>query len=340
MPFAAIVGQERAAERIRATLRSGRMPHAFLFVGARGSGRTAMTKSLAKVLMCADRPAPDEFCATCAECRLLAHGNHPDFHEYAVPEDRQQFPVGLVREEIIPQAGRKPVRADRGVFLIRDVECMNDSSFNILLKTLEEPPRGAMFVLHTESLRTVPETIISRCRIVRFPNLDPLLLADRLVAEGMESEDARWLSRRCHGSPGQAERMKELGLPAINKRLLDRLAHLSAKDNFELSDGLSSLARDHGASGGEVRDIIQEILECIVVYYRDLSVAATAGDGELFNAAAAEQLVHAAEGHHPDDFVERAQLVMDTMEAIAANGNISLQLDHLFTELGRRHAAG
>jgi DNA polymerase-3 subunit delta' len=340
MPFAEIPGQQRATERVQATLRSGRTPHAFLFVGAPGTGREPMARALAQVVMCTDRPAPDAYCDECHDCDLLRHGNHPDLHIYGVPENRTQFPVDLVREEIIPQAGRKPTRVDRAVFLIRDVERMNDSSYNTLLKTLEEPPPGAMFVLLSQSMRNIPETIISRCRVVRFRNLEPQVLADRLAEHGIDRGDALWLARRCWGSPGLAERLADMDLPAVNQRMLKRLARLRPTDNFELSDGVESLARDHGEGATDVRDLIQEVLECIVVYYRDLALAAACEQPDLFNESAAEQIAARAEGGHPDEFADRAELVLETMDAIEQNGNVRLQLDHLFTQLGMRHARG
>jgi DNA polymerase-3 subunit delta' len=324
---------------VQATLRSGRTPHAYLFVGAPGTGREQMAKALARAVMCTEPPAPDEYCNRCHDCSLLRHGNHPDLHIYGVPEDLTQFPVALVREEIIPQAGRKPNRTPRAVFLVREADRMNASSYNSLLKTLEEPPPGAMFVLLSEALRSIPETIISRCRVVRFRNLEPDILADRLVEGGVDRQDALWLARRCWGSPGLAERLAEMDLPAVNQRLLKRLARLRPADNFELSDGVEALARDHGDGATDVRNLIQEILECIVVYYRDLALAALCEEPDLFNASAAQQVDAEAAGRHPDDFVEHAELVLDTMDAIAANGNVRLQLDHMFTELGRRHAS-
>jgi DNA polymerase-3 subunit delta' len=340
MPFAEIPGQQKATARVQATLRSGRTPHAFLFVGAPGTGREKMARALAQVVMCTDRPAPDEYCGECHDCRLLRHGNHPDLHSYGVPEGLTQFPVDLVREEIIPHAGRKPTRVDRAVFLLHDVERMNKSSFNIQLKLLEEPPPGAMIVLLATSMRFIPETIISRCRVVRFRNVEPQILADRLVEQGLDRQDAAWLARRCWGSPGLAERLADMDLPAVNRRLLTRLARLTPGDNFELSDGLESLARDHGEGATDVRNLIQEILECIVVYYRDMALAAACDQPDLFNQRAAEQVTQQAEGRHPDEFAERAEIVLDTMDAIDHYGNIRLQLDHLFTQLGMRHARG
>jgi hypothetical protein len=134
--------------------------------------------------------------------------------------------------------------------------------------------------------------------------------------------------------------LQQIELPAVNARLLSRLARLRPEDNFELSDGLNTYARDHGNSGGETREILQDVLECIVVYYRDLAVAAACDSAGLLNAGSAEDLRKRAEGRHPDEFVERAEMVMDIMDAIDSNGNVTLQLDHLFTELGRRHRTG
>ncbi len=332
-----IPGQETAARLIRAALRSDRLPHALLFVGSAGTGRLAMARELARILLCDEPPQPDAACGACRSCRLMGAGGHPDYREEAVPESRQLIPIDAVRE-MQRVAALKPVTASRRVFVIRDAERLSIEAANCFLKTLEEPPGGCVFLLIASSLRPIPETVISRCRVVRLRNLRPEVLGARLEADGAAPEDAHWLAGRAWGSPGLAEQLRRGGLHAFNKELIEQLRAVSVEDNFRLSDWLDGLARQAGGSAAASRVELQELLECALLYYRDLAVTAADPKGEppLLNRAGRDAIRKAAADAGPDGFLEQADLVLDAIEAVGNNANRRLALDHLFTELGSR----
>jgi DNA polymerase-3 subunit delta' len=230
----------------------------------------------------------------------------------------------------------KPVRAARRVFVIREADRMSLDAANCFLKTLEEPPGNCLFILIASSLRLIPETIVSRCRIVRFVNLSPQRLQSRLEAEGMEARDAHWLARRAWGSPGLAERFQQMGLHDFNRQLVEKLGQLSAADSLAFSDWLNDAARA-AHSGAETRIRLQELLECAALYYRDLALAATAGGSEceLCNQAAKDAMKEQAAATSPEAFLDKADLVLETIERIGANAHSRLALDRLFTRLPR-----
>jgi len=332
-----IPGQETAARLIRAALGSGRLPHAFLFLGSAGTGRLAMAHELARILLCGDSPQPDAACGACRNCRLLAAGTHPDYRQETVPEGKQLVPIRAVRD-MQRAAALKPAIAARRVFVVCDAERLTIEAANCFLKTLEEPPGACVFVLIASTLRPIPETVISRCRLVRFRNLKPEALAARLEAADMPPDDAHWLARRAWGSPGLAERLRQAELHSLNRELVERLRTISIEGNFSLSDWLDGLARQGGGSAAESRIRLQELLECALLYYRDLAVAAADPEGGpvLCNRAARDAIRQTAAGAEPGRFLEEADLVLDVIEAVGSNANRRLALDHLFTELGRR----
>ena len=309
--------EEGIARRLRGTLRSGRLPHAYLFVGTSGTGRLEAARWLAGVLLCTDRPAPDTACGECQSCRLMRDDCHPDYHTVGVPEGRQQLPIVAIRQ-VQHVAGLKPSLADRRVFVIRETDRMSLEAANCFLKTLEEPPGRCLFVLIAAGLRRLPETVVSRSRIVRFGNLAPDVLADRLVGEGMDADQARWLARRSWGSPGLARELQAMGLPEFNSELTERLDGLSPEQDFALSDWLGERAREGAESAARSRIALQEMLECALLHYRDLA--------ERASPPAAERLL------------EQAELVLEAIEGIGENANRQLALDRLFTELARRQA--
>jgi len=321
MGFEALHGQQRAARRLTAALRSGRAPHAWLFVGPEGTGRAEAARELARVLLCQNRPQPDRACGECDGCRAMEAGRHPDFNEVGVPEGKQLFPIEAIRQ-VQDTASLKPAMGGAHVFVVRDAERMTLEAANCFLKTLEEPPPGCAFVLIASSLRDLPETVMSRCWIVRFRNLPPEDLQRRLEAEGLAAEEARWLARRSWGSPGTAKRFHSLGLHELAGKLAEELDALSLEDNFRLSDWLNAAADADASSATEARVALQDMLECVAAYYRDRALRAC------------------AEGRPPDAMVTGAWLALDAIEQVAANANRRLCLDHLFTQLAQRtHSA-
>ncbi|NLW50077.1 MAG: DNA polymerase III subunit delta' [Candidatus Brocadiaceae bacterium] len=325
MGFESIEGQERAGRQLAGLLKSGRLPHALLFLGSAGTGRLEMARRLAAALLCPD--------STGADCRLLAGNAHPDYTQVGLPEGRQSLPLQVVRD-LQHTAGLRPVRADRRVFVVNDAERMTDEAANAFLKLLEEPPGRCVFILIASSLRRVPETIISRCRLVRFANLPQAALSRRLTEEGYADDDAHWLAGRCWGAPGLALRSAREGLHERNRELLDRLASAAPEDNLELADWLADLAKEAGA--GSARDSLQDLLECLAVYYRDLAVLAAAPEDDcpLVNRdreGAMRQ--RAAAAGDADDYLDLADTVVETIEMIGANAQMRLALDRMFTRL-------
>jgi DNA polymerase-3 subunit delta' len=314
MTFEGIPGQSEATRRLEAVLRSGRVPHAYLFVGPAGTGRSAAARELARILLCQERPAPDAACGACQSCTGMGAGRHPDYHEIGRPEGKQLLPIEAVRE-LQRAASLKPSLGSGHVFVVRDAERLSLDAANCFLKTLEEPPPGCTLVLVAASLRDLPETVVSRCRLVRFRNMAPDALRERLEAEGLGAEDARWLARQSWGSPGVAAALREAGAAALNRELVEKLGRLSVEDNFALSDWLNAAADAAGGSATDMRVRLQDLLECVAAYYCHL----------------ARQACEA--GAPPDGPLRRAELALDAIEWVGANANRRLALDHLFTAL-------
>ncbi|MFO7958259.1 MAG: DNA polymerase III subunit delta' [Candidatus Brocadiia bacterium] len=329
MAFENLKAQPGAIRLLRSALLSGRLPHAYLFVGAQGVGRTDAARQLARVVLCGSNPDPDDFCGSCENCRMTEAGSHPDYHETGVPEGKQLLPISVIRE-VQHLAGLKPRAAERRFFVIRDAERMTLEAANCFLKTLEEPPGGCVFVLIASSLRDVPETIVSRSRLVRFRNLPPTELADQLERKGMDADEAWWLAHRCWGSPGAAEDFREAELHRFNEELLGRLNKLSLRDNFELSDWLNKEADDRTSSASDARRMLQDLLECVAVYYRDKALSgAGTGEGASFNR---DLDATASTGV----YLRQAESVLEAIEKVGGNANRTLTLDNLFTEIALR----
>jgi DNA polymerase-3 subunit gamma/tau len=166
--FDELIGQEHIARTLRKAIESGRIAHAYLFCGTRGTGKTSTARILAKCLNCetSDQPTPNP-CGECASCKAIARGDDIDVIEIDAASNTG---VDNVRD-IIANAGYRPARSRFKVYIIDEVHMLSKAAFNALLKTLEEPPEHVKFILATTEPEKVLPTILSRCQRYDFRNI-------------------------------------------------------------------------------------------------------------------------------------------------------------------------
>ncbi len=321
---------QRAMELLRVQLERGVLPHAHLFTGPEGVGRLEAARTTAEAILCEENPV--EPCGVCRGCTLFRRGEHPDYHEYSCPEGRQSLPIESIRQ-LQSEASRKPALGKKHVFVIRDAERMSLEAANCFLKTLEEPPGECYIILIVAGLSNLPDTIVSRCQIVRFTTLNPEAVEERLRSEGAGDADAGWLALRSWGSPGRAIGFYREGLHEMNRLLVAKLLSLEGGKNFEMSDYLQECAGRLGASASEQRRAIQELLECAGMLFRDLAALIVEPDAVLFNEYCRDEIERCARGCELDDVLECADMTLTAIGRIGANVNRRLVLDDLFSSL-------
>ena len=173
--FDEVVGQSAVTQTLKAQLRSGKLSHAYLFTGSRGTGKTSCAKILAKAVNC-ENPQDGNPCNICPACRSIDSGACTDVLEIDAASNNGVDHVRALRDEAV----YTPAEVRRRVYIIDEVHMLSISAFNALLKIIEEPPEHLLFILATTELHKVPATILSRCQRFSFRRLLPDDIAGRL----------------------------------------------------------------------------------------------------------------------------------------------------------------
>lgn len=363
LTFESVVGQQHIVSTLEHAITEGRLSHAYLFCGPRGTGKTTMARILAKALLCRNAEAaraegasgcmPD---GTCEECELIAEGNHPDVYEL---DAASRTGVDNVREEIINSVNFAPVRGKYKIYIIDEVHMLTTAAFNALLKTLEEPPAHVIFVLCTTDPQKILETILSRCQRFDFHRIGNEDIEHRLAyvceQEGFDYDDEALAIVARHAKGGMRDALSTLeqlsvfgngAVHADDARSL--LGEVSDQILGEFARAIAS--RDVAELYGLIRAQVEEgndLLELtrdLVAHVRDVYVACVAGArAELFEGGAEQAKALAAEsaafGEHPADRLARVLTVLDdaALEMRGAS-DVRLVLEIACTRLARPEA--
>src|SRR5687767_6287061 len=187
--FEHVLGQQAVTRTLRNALKSKRIAHAFVFSGPRGCGKTTTARILARALNCVTGPTPDP-CGVCDACVEIAEGRDIDVLEI---DAATHTGVDNVREVVIEGLAITPVRNRYKVFIIDEVHMLSSSSFNALLKSIEEPPPHVIFMMATTEIHKIPETVLSRSQVYEFRTISSKIVAERLrfiaTEEGIQIPD-------------------------------------------------------------------------------------------------------------------------------------------------------
>lgn len=181
--FDDVSGQEHITTTLKNEIVAGRLNHAYLFTGSRGTGKTSCAKILAKAVNCLDVHGGNP-CGKCEVCRGIDDGSILDVVEMDAASNRN---IDDIRQ-IIDEVQFKPAKCKYRVYIIDEVHMLTTQAFNALLKTLEEPPEHVVFILATTEVHKLPQTILSRCQKFEFHRIPPRAIADRLLFVAQQEE--------------------------------------------------------------------------------------------------------------------------------------------------------
>ena len=290
--FGEVVGQEVITQTLQNAVAGGRTSHAYLFCGPRGTGKTSTAKILAAAVNCAS-PVNGEPCGECASCQMMADSFSPDVFEFDAASNSR---VEQIRD-LLEKVAYPPTVGSRRVYILDEVHMLSSAAFNALLKTLEEPPAFAMFILATTEPQRLPATIISRCQRFDFKRLDQQIIADHLrdvlddVGASFPDEAVRLIARLSEGGMRDAlslaDQVVALGVsPAteqdvirvtggVDTEFMARISRLLI--DGDLGDTLELLNRAL-LNGGDPAMIARDMAR----YFRDMLICTCVSDPGKF----------------------------------------------------------
>ncbi|MCI8504675.1 MAG: DNA polymerase III subunit gamma/tau [Lachnospiraceae bacterium] len=199
--FEDVKGQDHIVTTLKNQIRTGRIGHAYLFCGTRGTGKTTIAKIFARAVNC-EQPAEGNPCGECAACRSIAAGNSVNVVEIDAASNNGVDNIREIRDEV----QYSPADGKYRVYIIDEVHMLSTGAFNALLKTLEEPPSYVIFILATTEVHKIPVTVLSRCQRYDFRRITGDTITDRLsemaAAEDIDAEEKalRYIAKKGDGS--------------------------------------------------------------------------------------------------------------------------------------------
>ncbi len=250
--------------------RRARFPHALLFIGPEGVGKRTFAIAMAQALLCERRPEADlDPCGDCPGCLQVAAGTHPDLAQVARPEDKHDLPIRVIRDLCL-ELGLKPARGARKVAIVDDADDLNDEAANAFLKTLEEPPAGSVLILIGTSAELQLDTVVSRCRVVRFDPLPEPELAALLLEQGVthDPSEAERLARLGEGSVSRSRGLADPDLGHARRALLDDLSGPRGFDPSALALRLGAFIKEAGKESVDQRGRASLLLGELARFFR------------------------------------------------------------------------
>ena len=322
MTFKDILGNERQKKILKRALQKGRIPNSMLFWGPEGVGKRSLALVLAKAMNCETKT--DEACEVCSSCRAISRGIFPDVMVIS-PENNM---IRIDQMRILKQTTYlRPMAGKKRFFIVTEADKMNDEAANSLLKILEEPPSFSHIILITSNPEMIKPTIKSRCQMLNFQPISKEDIEKILLEKGFGKERAKIISLLVGGNLKKALNMEWEEVQSRRAKAWEMLLSLYGKK--KVADFLKS----YSFSRGQIKEELEELLELLSSFCRDLILIQEKGDLRLLmNPDYRERYVKTSDLLTLQKSMDWLGKVDYALYALQKNLNVNLLLNSLFSE--------
>lgn len=323
MAFNNILGNERQKKILKRALEKGRLPNSLLFCGDEGIGKRSLAVELAKALNCLRKK--DDACDVCRSCKTIERASFPDV--MIISPEKNVIKINRMR--ILKQtAYLKPMIGKKRVFIVDEAEKMNEEAANSLLKILEEPPLFSHIILVTSNPEIIKPTIMSRCQVLSFQPIEREDIEKVLIDRGVEKDRAKILSLLVRGNLKKALEVEWEEIQVQRERAWDVLRSLTEKGK------IAAFLQNFSSARGQEKEELEQILEILSSYCRDLILIREGGDLRLMMNPDYEEKLKKAVSHFS---LEKSMECLENMDyalyGLQRNLNLNLLLSSLFSNI-------
>jgi len=323
MSLTSIIGQDVAVRQLRNMINSAQLSGAYLFLGPDGVGKRMASIEFSKSINCEANNT--DCCDTCISCAKINSLNHPDVFIIEKEKGSSNIKIEKIRE-MIYQASLKPYEGRKKVFIILDAEYMTEEAQNALLKLLEEPPANQILILTTSRISGMLQTVLSRCKVLKFNLLSQAQVKEILVKKhNFNEEEAMLFSHMAMGSPGRAVAFRQRdGLKERDRMLNDFFFKKRALFKEELCDEKNY-------------EDLEESLRMLLCWYRDLLVSKFTPERNIFlNIDKYEEIFSYGANFSAGKLERDLRSVIKTLGYVRKNINSKMVLFNMALELERQ----
>jgi DNA polymerase-3 subunit delta' len=315
-----VIGHNWAVELLWQGVRSGRLGHAYLFVGPGRVGKMTLAKTFTQAIECetADRP-----CGTCRNCQLVSADKHPDV--LILSPEKERIRIESIRE-LQHSVSLSPVEGRYRVCIIGQIDQATLAAANSLLKTLEEPPPKVVLLLTADQLESVLPTIVSRCQVIHLRPLSTQQVVSALQARGVAQERASLLGHLARGRMGWAiQAAEDEGILQERERILSELV--------EWADGTYTRRFAWAQELSKQPERVPEVLDVLASWWRDVLILSSGSRTPIANIDRHAQLAQWSARYGIGTARQALESIRDTVWRLAHNANVRLALEVLALDM-------
>ena len=259
--YSDIIGHEDIVKHFKNSIELGKVSHAYILNGEKGSGKKTLASIVAKSLQC-EEGGPDP-CGKCHSCIQAESGNQPDII-WVKHESPNNISVDEIRQQIVNDVDLKPYSSRYKIYIVPDAQLMNQQAQNALLKTLEEPPEYAIIMLLANSISKFLPTVLSRSIVLNFKPVEPLQLVEYLTSQlGIDQRKARFCTDFAQGNLGKAVRLAIS--PEYNDILEDSVRILRRIQDMEMDDVVDAVK-----NLAKYKLDVTDYMDIMIMWFRDI----------------------------------------------------------------------